>query len=67
MSNPSNYVPTDMDLDLDLDYLDEIGYDLEDDYDDGDNDPLEGRGFQPWTGDTPEDDSEDDILAEFGF
>lgn len=64
MSN-RNYLPTD--LDLDLDYLDEIGYDLEDDADYSDEDQFEGRGYQPLTFDLPEDEDEDDILAEFGF
>lgn len=52
---------------FDLDILDEFGYDLEDDADYSDEDQFEGRGYQPLTFDLPEDEDEDDILAEFGF
>lgn len=34
------------------DYLDSIGFDAEDDGPTEDDDPTEGRGFQPWNGDT---------------
>lgn len=67
MKRYDTYQPTDEDWADYCDYLDETGYDYEDDdVEDGD-DPLEGRGYQPLTFDLPEDEDEDDILAEFGF
>ena len=48
----SSSCPTEADWSDYCDYLDSIGFDAEDDGPTEDDDPTEGRGFQPWNGDT---------------
>lgn len=47
----TDYRPTAEDWSEYCDYLDSIGFDAEDDGPAEDDDPTEGRGFQPWNGD----------------